>query len=208
MARSRAGVTAPQLASHNPSQTVPIARCGMCTRRAYNRAMLVELTVRNFAVIEETRLSLADGFNVITGETGAGKSLLVDALEFVLGGPADQELIRAGAETASVEAVFAVDHAAAPHRLPPTASGMEHSSAVRDTTSHNVGRFPWVITHTIQGVRLLIVEYRSWGARLMRMHRSIKRRSLRKTLLWAYPNCLSSLQLNAIEALLNWASFE
>jgi DNA repair protein RecN (Recombination protein N) len=83
--------------------------------------MLVELTVRNFAVIEETRLSLGDGFNVITGETGAGKSLLVDALAFVLGGPADQELIRAGAETASVEAVFAVDHAAAPHRLPPTA---------------------------------------------------------------------------------------
>jgi DNA repair protein RecN (Recombination protein N) len=83
--------------------------------------MLIELTVRNFAVIEETRLSLGDGFNVITGETGAGKSLLVDALEFVLGGPADQELIRAGAETASVEAVFAVDHAAVPHRLPPTA---------------------------------------------------------------------------------------
>ncbi len=83
--------------------------------------MLIELTVRNFAVIEETRLSLGDGFSVITGETGAGKSLLVDALEFVLGGPADQELIRAGAETASVEAVFAVDHAAAPHRLPPTA---------------------------------------------------------------------------------------
>ena len=68
--------------------------------------MLLELTVRNFAVIEETRLTLTPGFNVITGETGAGKSLLVDALDMVLGGRADRDVIRAGAETASVEAVF------------------------------------------------------------------------------------------------------
>ena len=47
--------------------------------------MLVEITVHNIAVIEETRLVFGPGFNVITGETGAGKSLLVDALEFVLG---------------------------------------------------------------------------------------------------------------------------
>ena len=68
--------------------------------------MLLELTVRNFAVIEETRLTLGPGFSVITGETGAGKSLLVDALEMVLGGRADRDLIRAGATSASVEAVF------------------------------------------------------------------------------------------------------
>ena len=68
--------------------------------------MLVELTVRNFAVIEETRLALGDGLCVITGETGAGKSLLVDAIELVLGGPADRSLVRVGAEGASVEAVF------------------------------------------------------------------------------------------------------
>ena len=68
--------------------------------------MLIELTVRNLAVIEETRLVLGPGLNVVTGETGAGKSLLIDALEFVLGGPADRTLIRAGADGASVEAVF------------------------------------------------------------------------------------------------------
>ena len=68
--------------------------------------MLLELTVRNFAVIEETRLTLSPGFNVITGETGAGKSLLVDALDMVLGGRADRDVIRAGADAASVEAVF------------------------------------------------------------------------------------------------------
>jgi DNA repair protein RecN (Recombination protein N) len=70
--------------------------------------MLVELSVHNFAVIEETRLGLSEGFNVVTGETGAGKSLLVDALEFVLGGPADRDIIRAGAGTAAVEAVFSL----------------------------------------------------------------------------------------------------
>ena len=68
--------------------------------------MLTELAVRNFAVIEETRLSLGAGLNVVTGETGAGKSLLVDALSFVLGGPVDRGVIRAGAATASVDAVF------------------------------------------------------------------------------------------------------
>ncbi|MEX2430586.1 MAG: DNA repair protein RecN [Dehalococcoidia bacterium] len=68
--------------------------------------MLIELTVRNFAVIAETRMAPGPALNVITGETGAGKSLLVDALEFVLGGRADRDLIRGGAEKAFVEAVF------------------------------------------------------------------------------------------------------
>ena len=70
--------------------------------------MLAELTVRNLAVIEETRLALGPGFNVITGETGAGKSLLVDALVFVLGGAADRGMMRRDAASTSVEAVFSV----------------------------------------------------------------------------------------------------
>ena len=70
--------------------------------------MLAELTVRNLAVIEETRLVFGPGLNVITGETGAGKSLLVDALAFVLGGAADRGMMRRGADSRSVEAVFAV----------------------------------------------------------------------------------------------------
>ncbi len=70
--------------------------------------MLAELTVRNLAVIEETRLTFGRGLNIITGETGAGKSLLVDALIFVLGGAANRGLMRHGADSTSVEAVFSV----------------------------------------------------------------------------------------------------
>ena len=73
--------------------------------------MLAELTVRNLAVIEETHLAFGPGLNVITGETGAGKSLLMDALVFVLGGATDRGMMRHGADSTSVEAVFAIgDH--------------------------------------------------------------------------------------------------
>ena len=70
--------------------------------------MLAELTVRNLAVIEETHLAFGPGLNVITGETGAGKSLLMDALVFVLGGATDRGMMRHGADSTSVEAVFAI----------------------------------------------------------------------------------------------------
>ena len=74
--------------------------------------MLEELQIRNLAVIEDLTLTFGPGFNVITGETGAGKSLLVDALGLVLGARADPVFVRAGAERASVEGYFSLDGAA------------------------------------------------------------------------------------------------
>ncbi len=71
--------------------------------------MLEELQIRNLAVIEDLTLEFGPGFNVITGETGAGKSLLVDALGLALGRRADPVLVRADAERASVEAFFRLD---------------------------------------------------------------------------------------------------
>src|SRR6185369_12397036 len=68
--------------------------------------MLVELTVENIAIIERSHIAFGPGFTVLTGETGAGKSLLVDALELALGERADTELVRAGATKASVSAVI------------------------------------------------------------------------------------------------------
>jgi DNA repair protein RecN (Recombination protein N) len=67
---------------------------------------LLSLAVADLALIDRLRLELTDGLNVITGETGAGKSLLIDALGLVLGARADSSLVRHGAETARVEALF------------------------------------------------------------------------------------------------------
>ena len=67
---------------------------------------LRELTVENLAVVERVRLALAPGFTVLTGETGAGKSLVVDAVALALGARASTDQVRTGADAARVEAVF------------------------------------------------------------------------------------------------------
>ena len=67
---------------------------------------LLEITVRDLALIERLRLELEPGLNVLTGETGAGKSLLIDALGLALGARADTTLVRHGADVARVEALF------------------------------------------------------------------------------------------------------
>jgi DNA repair protein RecN (Recombination protein N) len=72
------------------------------------RCMLVELTVENFAVVERLRLRLHPGFNALTGETGSGKSLVVDALSLLFGGRASAEMIRTGAPRAFVAGLFAL----------------------------------------------------------------------------------------------------
>lgn len=68
--------------------------------------MLTELRIRNFAIIESLTLPLAPGFNVLTGETGAGKSIIVEALGLLLGERATADLVRTGADRATVEGVF------------------------------------------------------------------------------------------------------
>src|SRR5438105_6745070 len=68
--------------------------------------MLTELRIRNFAIIEQVTLPLSPGFNVLSGETGAGKSIIVGALGLLLGERASADLIRSGADKATVEGVF------------------------------------------------------------------------------------------------------
>jgi len=70
--------------------------------------MLQELRIKNFAIIDELELSFLRGFNVITGETGAGKSIILSAVHLLLGDKATDELIRSSEEEASVEALFDV----------------------------------------------------------------------------------------------------
>src|SRR6185436_5831014 len=68
--------------------------------------MLTELRIKNFAIIEALSLPLARGFSVLSGETGAGKSIIVGALGLLLGERANADVIRTGAERATVEGVF------------------------------------------------------------------------------------------------------
>jgi DNA repair protein RecN (Recombination protein N) len=70
--------------------------------------MLSEIRIRNFAIIESVTLQLLPGFNVLSGETGAGKSIIVGALGFLLGERGSVDLVRTGADKASVEGVFEV----------------------------------------------------------------------------------------------------
>ncbi len=68
--------------------------------------MLIELRLENYAVIDNAAVEFASGLNLLTGETGAGKSILIDALALLLGDKASSEVIRAGAEKAVIAAVF------------------------------------------------------------------------------------------------------
>src|SRR3982750_5022964 len=71
-----------------------------------NTLMLTTLRIKNLALVTDLTLEFQPGYNVITGETGAGKSILIGALSLVLGERADRSLIRSGSESCSVEAVF------------------------------------------------------------------------------------------------------
>ena len=74
--------------------------------------MLQEIRITNFAIIENLAIEFHSGLNVLTGETGAGKSIIIDALILILGGRADTDTIRSGAATATVEACFTLDNPA------------------------------------------------------------------------------------------------
>ena len=73
--------------------------------------MISELTITNFAIIEKLHLRFAPGFNVLTGETGAGKSIIIDAVSTLLGGRVGAEEVRADADRAQVEGLFLLEPA-------------------------------------------------------------------------------------------------
>jgi DNA repair protein RecN (Recombination protein N) len=80
--------------------------CAKLNISTLGRSVLVELRLENYAVIDNAAVEFASGLNLLTGETGAGKSILIDALALLLGDKASSEVIRTGAERAVVSAVF------------------------------------------------------------------------------------------------------
>ncbi len=72
--------------------------------------MLVNLKINNFALVDSLELNFTQGLSVLTGETGAGKSIILDAIDMALGGKANNRMIRQGAKKAIVEASFAFEY--------------------------------------------------------------------------------------------------
>ena len=72
--------------------------------------MLIELNIKNFALIQELSVEFGEGFNILSGETGAGKSILIDTIDYVLGGKFSKDLIRYGESKTFVEAIFTIEN--------------------------------------------------------------------------------------------------
>src|SRR4029079_11969067 len=94
--------------------------------RSTTVTMLTVLRIKNLALVADLTLELQPGYNVITGETGAGKSIIIGALNLVLGERADRALIRSGSDNCSVEAVFDVSHLKGPLDSFLDENGLEH----------------------------------------------------------------------------------
>jgi DNA repair protein RecN (Recombination protein N) len=93
--------------------------------------MLLELTIKDFAIINHLNLRLNRQFNVFTGETGAGKSIIIDAVNALLGGKIGAEFVRAGCERASVEGVFSIG------ALPPISDTLQLHDTTTAPTRHS-----------------------------------------------------------------------
>jgi len=118
--------------------------------------MLVELAVRDLGVIEELRLLLGPGMTVVTGETGTGKTLVVDAIELLVGGRADPIMVRAGADEAWVEGRFVV----------PDAQPGEPDEVVLARAIPASGRS----RAYVDGRLATIASLAEWGERLVDLH--------------------------------------
>lgn len=79
--------------------------------------MLEHLHIKNVALIKESEISFGEGLNILTGETGAGKSMVIDSLQFALGGRVGKDFLRHGEKQASVEALFAMQSEALQEKL-------------------------------------------------------------------------------------------
>ena len=71
--------------------------------------MLAELSIKNFAIIDSVSISFQEGFTVLTGETGAGKSIIIDAIHLLVGGRGSSDFVRHGTNRAEIEGLFLID---------------------------------------------------------------------------------------------------
>jgi DNA repair protein RecN (Recombination protein N) len=138
--------------------------------------MLLEMSIRNLAVIESIHLHFRKGFHVLTGETGAGKSIIIDALTLVAGGRSSADLVRYGSDKSTIEALF---HIEASHPVWDTLAGLgieadaeEHLIIRREITAQGKS------TSRINGHMVNLAGLKSVGAWLVNIHGQHEHQSL------------------------------
>ena len=138
--------------------------------------MLRTLSIRDFVIVESIELEFSSGFSVFTGETGAGKSILIDALQLALGGRGDASVVREGAAKADITADFTVDGAAAAW-LDQNEFSAEEGGALLRRVIDNAGRSKAFIN----GVAATAAQLREVGEMLVDIHGQHAHQSLLKT---------------------------
>ncbi|MDF2960011.1 MAG: repair protein RecN [Paenibacillus sp.] len=138
--------------------------------------MLLEISIRNLAVIESVHLHFRKGFHVLTGETGAGKSIIIDALTLVAGGRSSADLVRYGSDKASIEALFQIESG---HPVWETLAGLgieadadEHLIIRREITSQGKS------TSRINGQLVNLTGLKAVGEWLVNIHGQHEHQSL------------------------------
>ena len=138
--------------------------------------MLTTLTLHQFALIAQNELSFAEGFNVITGETGAGKSLLLDALSLCIGERADSSMVRHGAEQADIYAQFDVtNNKAVADWFTENERDIEEEILIRRQLSSSGRSKAW-----LNGAPVSLNELKSLGALLVNIHSQHAQQALLK----------------------------
>ena len=139
--------------------------------------MLLRLSIRDFAIVDRLELEFRPGFTALTGETGAGKSILIDALSLALGERAGTEQVRSGAERADVVAEFALDS------IPELADGLREQALEGDPNRLLLRR---VVDSTgrsrafVNGHAATVNQLREIGERLVDIHGQHAHQSLLK----------------------------
>ena len=137
--------------------------------------MLRTLTIRDFVIVDAIELEFASGFSVFTGETGAGKSILIDALQLALGGRGDASVVREGAAKADISADFTVSAAAAAW-LEQNEFAIEDGGALLRRVIDNAGRSKAFIN----GIAATATQLRDLGDMLVDIHGQHAHQSLLK----------------------------
>jgi DNA repair protein RecN (Recombination protein N) len=137
--------------------------------------MLRTLTIRDFVIVDTIELEFSNGFTVFTGETGAGKSILIDALQLALGGRGDASMVREGAAKADISADFALTPAATAW-LEQNEFGVEEGGALLRRVIDNAGRSKAYIN----GIAATAGQLRELGEMLVDIHGQHAHQSLLK----------------------------